>query len=146
MSAIRADKVGELTNAVNDLAKYFVFHWLRSYSSVKDAFDSTFLLADLQEWAEVFEVYDLRGFIENLPDSPRKQAALDAFDDTILTEVHGDDRTETYGLSIFFQAHKSTYELYRVYRDKKLGLDFPKDTMWDEFLFLLILTNIIIRT
>lgn len=145
MSAIRADKVGELTNAVNSLAKYFVFHWIRSYFNVKDAFDSTFLLADLQEWAEVFEVYDLRGFIENLPDSPRKQAALDAFDDAILTEVHGEDRSETHGLSIFFQANKSTYELYRVYRDKKLGLDFPRDFMWDEFLFLFIMTNIILR-
>ena len=145
MSAIRTNKIASLANAVNDLAKNFFSHWLRSYSYVKNAFDNTFLLSDWQEWAPVFEVYDLRGFIENLPDSPKKQTALDAFDDAIIHEVHGDDRTETHGLSIFFQAHKSSYECFKIYKSKELGLDFPKDTWWNEFLFLFILTNIIFK-
>jgi hypothetical protein len=145
MSAIRTNKVESLANAINELAKYFVTHWIRSYSNVKEAFDNTFLLSDWQSWAEVFEVYDLRGFIENLPNSSKKQAALNAFDEAIITEVHGYDMTETYGLSIFFQAHKSSYQCFKNYKSKELGLDFPKDTCWNEFLFLFILTNLLLK-
>lgn len=145
MSAIRTNKIEPLANAVNDLAKYFVTHWIRSYSQIKEAFDNTFLLSDWQSWAEVFEVYDLRDFLENLPDSPRKQAALNAFDDALIIEVHGDDMTETHGLSIFFQAHKSPYKCLKNYKSKDLGLDFPKDTWWNEFLFLFIFTNVLLK-
>ena len=145
MSAISMDKVRSLANAVNELAKYFVTNWIPSYSYIREAFDNTFLLSDWQAWAEVFEVYDLRGFLENLPDSPRKQAALDAFDDTIIIEVHGKDMTETHGLSIFFQAHKSPYACLTNYKNKQLDLDFPRDTWWNEFLFFFIATNIILK-
>ena len=145
MSAIRTNKVKALTDAVNEIAKYFVTHWIRSYFQVKEAFDNTFLLSDWQEWAPVFEVYDLRGFLENLSDSPRKQAALEAFDDAVITEVHGIDMTETHGLSIFFQPNISSYRLFKSYKSIQLGLDFTRDTLWNEFLFFFILTNTLLR-
>ena len=145
MSAIRTNKVKALADSVNELAKYFVTHWIRSYSLIKEAFDNTFLLSNWQEWAPVFEVYDLRGFLENLPDSSRKQVALDAFDDAVITEVHGIDMTETHGLSIFFQPNISSYRLFKSYKSIQLGLDFTRDTLWNEFLFFFILTNIVLR-
>ena len=145
MSAIRTDKVKPLVSSLDALVKYFVFHWLRSYGKVKAAHDNTFLLADWESWAEVFEVYDLKDFIENLPESPLKKAVLDAFDEAVIAEVHGGDMEETNGLSIFLQPRKSQYGLFKEYKDPELGLDLPRDTWWNEFLFLLILTNTLLR-
>ena len=145
MSAIKAQKIVPLVEALDDLSKSFITHWLRSYRHVRKAHNNTFLLANLGEWAEAFEVYDLKGFLENLPDSPEKTVALEAFDEALLVEVHGTSMEETNGLSIFFPAHKSPYELAQEYKDAGLMLDFPKDTWWNEFLFFFILTNTILR-
>jgi hypothetical protein len=145
MSAIQADKVEPLVNALDALAKQFITHWLRSYRHVKTAHNNTFLLADLQSWAEVFEVYDLKGFIQNLPESSETTAVLDAFDEAVIAEVHGSKMEETHGLSIFFPAHISPYKLAQEYKDAGLGLDFPNDTWWNEFLFFFIVTNTILK-
>jgi hypothetical protein len=51
----------------------------------------------------------------------------------------------THGLSIFFQPRASSYGLFRDYRDENYGLDFAQDTFWNEFLFLFILTNVILK-
>jgi hypothetical protein len=145
ISALRTNKVVTLVNALDDLARYYSSHWLRYYSSVKKAYDNTFLLSDLDEWAKVFEVYDLRDFIENLPQCTKTKAALDAFDEVVIKEVHGVDMEETNGLSIFIQSHISLYKLFRDYKSECLGLDFPKDTWWNEFLFMFIFTNSLFR-
>ncbi|KON27474.1 hypothetical protein AC481_04915 [miscellaneous Crenarchaeota group archaeon SMTZ-80] len=144
-SAIKADKVEPLVQALDELAKYFIFHWLRSYRNVKTTHDNTFLLADYQGWAEVFEVYDLKGFIEHLPASSKKTTVLDAFNEAVIHEVHGSSMEETHGLSIFFPAHISPYELVQEYKKAGLGLDLPNDTWWNEFLFFFIVTNTILR-
>lgn len=144
-SAIKADKVEPLVQALDELAKYFIFHWLRSYRNVKTAHDNTFLLADYESWAEVFEVYDIRGFLQSLPESSKKTAALDALDEAIISEVHGSIMEGTNGLSIFFPSHISPYDLAQEYKDAGLYLDFPNDTWWNEFLFFFIVTNTILR-
>ena len=95
------DKVEPLVSALDALAESFVHRWLRSYRQVKSAHDGTFLLADLQAWAEVFEVYDLKGFVENLPTSTETTTVLDAFDEAVIAEVHGHSMEATNGLSIF---------------------------------------------
>lgn len=141
ISALRTENVEELADSINALAKHFITHWLRSYFKVKKAHDNTFLLANWGGWAEVFEVYDLRGFIQNLPENEKTTSVLDAIDEVIITEAHGTDKTEAQGLSIFFQPNVSPNKLYREYIKKKENLDFPKDTLWDEFLFFFILTN-----
>jgi hypothetical protein len=133
-SAIKAGKTEPLVNALDALAQYFIDHWIQCRSDVKAAHENTFLLANFQGWAEVFEVYDLKGFIENLPDSTEKTAVLDAFEQALIHEVHGRSREETHGLSIFFPQEKGTYDLLNTYRDEELSLDFPNDTCWDEFL------------
>jgi hypothetical protein len=145
MSALSTDKIETLVNALNNLARYYSLHWLRYYASIKKAYDNTFLLSDYGEWAPVFEVYDLKDFIENLPQCTKTTAVLDAFDEVVLKEVHGADMEETNGLSIFFQSRQSKYKLFRDYKSKNLGLDFPKDTWWNEFLFLFISTNLILK-
>ena len=144
-SAIQADKVQPLVQALDTLIKQLMFHWLRSYTDVNAAHTNAFLLADYQGWAEVFEVYDLKGFIDNLPESSEKTAVVDAFNEAVLHEVHGSSMEETHGLSIFFPAHISPYRLVREYKEAGLGLDLPNDTWWNEFLFFLIVTNTILR-
>lgn len=145
MSALRTEAIASLATALDALVRDYTKHWLRSYGFIKNAHNNTFLLSDLDEWAAVFEVYDLRGFLENLPSSALTEAALNAFDDVLITEVHGTDMEGTHGLSIFFQPRKSPYGLFRDYRDENYGLDFAQDTFWNEFLFLFILTNILLR-
>lgn len=145
MSAIQTDKITTLIDALDQLARYQTRHWLRSYRSVRIAHDSTFLLADYQSWAPVFEVYDLKGYIQSLPSSPERTAALEAFYDIIITEVHGSTMEETYGLSVFFPAKRSPYELVQLYKEDVYGLDFAADTWWNEFLFFFVLTNTILR-
>ena len=145
ISALRTENIASLATAIDDLVSYYMKHWLRSYRSIKNAYNNTFLLSNLEGWAPVFEVYDLRGFIENLPQCSKTEAVLDAFDDVLITEAHGADMEETHGLSIFFQPRKSPYGLFRDYRDESYGLDFAQDTFWNEFLFLFILTNILLK-
>jgi hypothetical protein len=145
ISALRTENIASLTTALDDLVRDYTKHWLRSYRSIKNAYNNTFLLSNLDEWGLVFEVYDLRGFIENLPQSSHTEAVLDAFDDVLITEAHGTDMEETHGLSIFFQSRISPYGLFRAYRDESYGLDFAQDTFWNEFLFLFILTNILLK-
>ena len=145
MSALRTDKIESLAKAIDDLTRYYSNHWLQYYSFVKKAYDNTFLLSDLDEWAKVFEVYDLRDFIENLPQCTKTKAVLDAFDEVVITEVHGTDMEETNGLSIFFQPRVSPYRLLRDYKNKNYGLDFAQDTYWNEFLFLFIFSNVLLR-
>jgi hypothetical protein len=145
MSALRTDKIESLAKAIDDLVRYYCKHWLRYYSFVKKAYDNTFLLSDLDEWAKVFEVYDLRDFIENLPQCTKTKAVLDAFDEAVITEVHGTDMEETHGLSIFFQPRISPYGLLRDYKNKNYGLDFPQDSYWNEFLSLFIFSNVVLR-
>lgn len=144
MSAIRTDKITTLVDALDQLARYQTAHWLRSYRSVRIAHDSTFLLADYQSWAPVFEVYDLKGYIESLPSSPERTAVLDAFQDAVITEVHGSTMKGTNGLSIFFPAKKSPYNLVQLYKEDTHGLDFAADTWWNEFLFFFVITNTIL--
>ena len=145
VSALRTNKIESLATALDELARYYSKHWLQYYRPVKEAFNKTFLLSNLDEWAKVFEVYDLRGFIENLPQCTFTEAVLDAFDEVLISEAHGTDMEETHGLSIFFQSHVSSYRLFRDYKDKNYGLDFAQDTFWNEFLFLFILTNVLLR-
>lgn len=145
ISALRTEHIASLATALDVLVREYTKHWLRYYRPIKNAYNSTFLLSDLDEWAAVFEVYDLRGFIENLPQCQLTQAVLDAFDDVLIAEAHGIDMEETHGLSIFFQPQKSPYGLFRDYRDESYGLDFAQDTFWNEFLFLFILTNILLK-
>lgn len=145
ISALRTEHIASLATALDALVREYTKHWLRSYRSIKNAYNNTFLLSNLDEWAAVFEVYDLRDFIENLPQTALTETVLDAFDDVLITEAHGTDMEETHGLSIFFQPRKSPYGLFRDYRDTSYGLDFAQDTFWNEFLFLFILTNILLR-
>lgn len=133
-SAIKVNKIPALVDAIDSLAQYFMENWYTSKNNVKTAHENTYQLADLQGWAEIFEVYDLKGFLENLPDLPEKTAALDAFEEVLIHEVHGKSREETHGISIFFPPEKGDYDLLKIYSDEELCLDFVSDTCWDEFL------------
>ncbi len=133
-SAIKVEKTIALAKAIDDLGQYYIDNWRKYKNDVKTAHENTYQLADLQGWAEVFEVYDLKGFIENLPDSSEKTTVLDAFEEALINEVHGISRDDAYGISIFFPPEKGSYDLLSYYKDEELSLDFPRDTCWDEFL------------
>jgi hypothetical protein len=93
----------------------------------------------------MFEVYDLKEFVENLEQNPFTDSVLTAFDEAVIIERHGQNRERTNGLSIFFPSWISPYKLLKSYNNKNIGknLDFPKDTIWNEFLICFVITNVI---
>ena len=143
MSAIKVEKIEPLVQEIHTLHKYYVTHWLQYYKPIKQAHEATYMLADYLQWAEIFEEYDLRGYLENLPQCSSTEKALQLFDEAVLTHVHGSERPDTYGLNIFFPSQISPHKLCREYREAGLALDLPTDTCWNEFLFFFILTNTI---
>ena len=117
--------------------------WLRrSYWKTKDAHENAFYLAVYQEWEESFELYDLKGFVLNLPQDSYTQAVLDAFDEAVIAETHGSEKEGTHGLSVFFPDTPSQFGLGQIYISETEGLDFPVDTFWNEFLYLFVLTGV----
>lgn len=141
MSAIKVEKIELLVEEIHTLHKYYISHWLQYYKPIKQAHEATYMLADYLQWAEVFEEYDLRGYLENLPKCTGSEKALQLFDEAVLTHVKGSERPDTYGLNVFFPSQISPHGLCREYKDAGLALDLPANTCWNEFLFFFILTN-----
>lgn len=146
MSAIDVNKVSALVSAFDDLSRDLFKKWFRQgFKRTKNAHDQTYQLAQIQQYAEMFEVYDLKEFVENLNQNELTESALNAFDEAVIYKCHGQDRERTNGLSIFFPSWISPYELLQYYNDKNIGknLDFPKDTYWNEFLLGFVITNVL---
>ena len=133
-------------SAFDDLSKDLVKKWfLQGFKKTKQAHDQTYQLAQIQGYAETFEVYDLKEFVENLDQNELTESVLTAFDEAVIINRHGQDRERTNGLSIFFPYWTSPYKLIRSYNNQNIGknLDFPKDTYWNEFLMRFVIINMI---
>ena len=146
MSAIDVNKVPALVSVFNDMSKDLLRKWFRQgFKKTIIAHDQTYQLAQIQQYAEMFEVYDFKEFVENLDQNDLTESVLNAFDEAVIVECHGQDRERTNGLSIFFPSWISPYKLLRYYNNKNIGknLDFSKDTIWNEFLICFVITNIL---
>ncbi len=146
MSAIDVNRVPALVEAFNDLNKDLLKRWFfQGFKKTKQAHNQIYQLAQIQQYAEMFEVYDLKEFVESLEQDLFTETVLTAFDEAVLIERHGQDRGRTNGLSIFFPNWTSPYKLIKSYNNQNIGknLDFPKDTIWNEFLIRFVITNMI---
>jgi hypothetical protein len=146
MSAIDVNKVPALVEAFNCLSKNLGKKWFREgFKKTKLAHDQTYQLAQIEQYAEMFEVYDLKEFVVNLDQNDFTVSVLNAFDEAVIIKRNGEDRVRTNGLSIFFPSWVSRYKLLNSYNNKDIAknLDFPKDTIWNEFLNLFVITNVL---
>jgi hypothetical protein len=149
--AIQTDKFSDLKNAINELCKDLMLRWFRSYEKVDSARSNTFELGEYPDVKERYRLFDFIGFLEKLlvqndisSDIQRDiNDVLTAYDQVIIKEFHGSTKPDVNGLSIYFPDSLMDGQ-YKQYRDRSYGLDFAKDTMWDEFLGFYILTNIIL--
>jgi len=151
MIAVQTNKLDNLKTSINKLSIDLILRWFRSYEKVNSARSNTFELGEYPEVKERYRLYDFYGFTELLLDqdgidSRIKQDIYDvqtAFDDTVIKEFHGTSKPDVNGLSIYFPDSLMD-GLYKQYRNRSYGLDFTKDTMWDEFLGFYILTFMIL--
>jgi hypothetical protein len=152
MSAVDVNKIGTLVESFNDLAIQMKNQWfIGGMKQAILAHRDTYQLAQFQNYAEAFEVFDFKEFIEQLDQNSLTESVLQAFDDAIINHQYGFSRARTNGLSIFFPDKISPYQLSKIYNNKALygtqsvgeDLDFTRDTCWNEFLILFVLSNII---
>ena len=149
MSAVRTDKITNLTDAINILSRNLTQSDSSIYQKIESAHTQTFQFAGGA--GDSIEVYDFYNFTENL----LNQEGLDAniindienvqktFNETIIAETHGCEMNGSNGLSIYFPDKVKLWKCSPLlYRSRLYGLDFPRDTYWDEFLFRYILTSI----
>jgi hypothetical protein len=149
MSAVRTDKITNLTDTIDILSKNLTQNGPSIYQKVESAHTQTFQFAGGA--GDSIEVYDLYNFTQNL----LNQEGLDSniiqdlenvqktFNETIIAEAHGYKRNGSNGLSIYFPDKVKLWKCSPLkYRSRLYGLDFPRNTYWDEFLFRYILASI----
>jgi hypothetical protein len=132
MSAVRTDRIVELTNSI-DLTAHNLVDF---YAECRDGLWSVYydiqyfgggIVLDIYDFAEKYSV------VETNPDILQNLTKIMyCLNDCVISECHGSDYDCAYGLSIYFPAKKNNYN--KLYNDPDHGLDFTKDTFWDEFL------------
>lgn len=120
ISAIRTDKINDLANAINKLCIDLIVGWIKNYRLVKEAHDKTFMLG--MQSARKYQLFDLFDFSENLRET------------SVSAKIKKDLNTlqEAINEAVFAEYHGSHERAY--------GLDFPKNTLWDEFLAIFVLS------
>ena len=151
MVAVQSEALPGLKTAINKLSLDLMLRWLRSYKKINVSRNDTFELGETPDVKERYREFDFIDFLEHLEAqggiSPRIKKDIaevyTAFEHAVLKEFHGTSKPDVHGLSIYFPSSLMD-GLYKQYRDSAYGLDFAKDTLWDEFLGLFILTNMIL--
>ena len=150
--AVQTDKLSDLKNTINKLCKDLMLRWFRSYKKIDTARSNTFELGEYPDVKERYRLFDFIGFLEQLLAQNDISQVIQqdindvqtSYDQVIIKESHGANKPDVNGLSIFFPDSLMDGQ-YIQYREKSYGLDFARDTMWDEFLAFYILTNIILK-
>ena len=150
MVAVKTNKLEDLKTAINKLCFNLMLRWFRLYKKISTARNVTFELGEYPDIKERYRLFDFYGFTENLlaqdgigPITQKKiKNVQTAFDNVIIKEFHGTSKPDTNGLSIYFP-YTPMDGLFKQYRDRSYGLDFAKNTLWDEFLGFYILSNMI---
>ena len=148
MIAARTDRCEQLKNTINTLCLDLMIRWFRSYKIIDAARSDTFELGEYADVKERYRVFDFYGFTEHLLTQnnigQRMQQDIEdvqtAYDAMIINEFHGTMKPKVHGLSIYFPDSLMDGQ-YQQYRDRSYGLDFSKDTLWDEFLGFYIITS-----
>ena len=134
MSAIRTDKLNELKDAIDRLSIDFLRDFDTSYNSLCSVYK------EIQSFGWGSFLVDLYDFIERYMDIEKNrttrrdlQSVLEILNDTVIAEIHGKNKIGAHGLSIYLP--DPTFSIYDTkYSRPECGLDFAKDTHWDDFL------------
>ena len=144
LSAVRTDKMEELSKAVSKLAKDLTIRWFSNYQKVRKAYGETAYFG--KSYANSYQLYDLYGFCKNLLEIGVKEKikndvekVIQILNETIIANYHSRWEPNAYGLSIYFP-DVFMNGVTIMYGDSSYGLDFPEDTFWNEFLGLYVIS------
>jgi len=133
MSAVRTDKTVELANAIDNLCQSLIENKDLSYSkfwSIKEEIQyfADGSLLDIYHLAEKYKTVETNQTICEYLDN-----VMVCLEEAVVEEFHdNEDHKNAHGLSIYFPLQKKYY--YSYYGEDEYGLDFTKNTHWDEFL------------
>jgi len=144
LSAVRTDKMEELSKAVSKLAKDLTIRWFSNYQKVRKAYGETAYFG--KSYANSYQLYDLYGFCKNLLEIGVKEKikndvekVIQILNETIIANYHSRWEPNAYGLSIYFP-DVFMNGVTIMYGDSSYGLDFPENTFWNEFLGLYVIS------
>ncbi len=150
MSAIKTEKLGDVTNSINVLSKTMMSD-LKNCSDFINytRFHSDYFMGSTSSNAALIDIYHFAKLLNEksyeLSNSELYKATdnvMKSIDEAVITEWHQCGHKNAHGLTIFFPPDKS--ELYYSPFSNKLNmqnytsldLEFTNDTQWDEFLGL----------
>ncbi len=129
MSAIRTDKINQLSDSIDIIAHDFYNNKDESYYNIQSIYN------DVQYFSNggILDIYDLVEKISTVEtDSDILQNltnVMNSLIDCIIAECHGTEHPDAHGLTIYFPKN----EIDSNYADSDYGLDFAQDAFWDEF-------------
>ena len=134
MSAIRTDKLHELRDAIDSLSLRMLSNFDKSYELICSIYKQ------VQSFGFNDFLVDLYDFIEKYLNVETNQTirrdlkhVLENLTDVVIAETHGNNKPGAHGLSIYLP--DPSYPIYDTkYGDTEYGLDFSRDTHWDELL------------
>ena len=133
MSAIRTDKMKELANSIDIVAGDFIANFEESYEKIQSVYD------DVQSFGagRYLDVYDFTQKYLNVETNQTTrqhlESVMNCLSDAVIAECHGNQHPNAHGLTIYFP-NPAQYRYDSSYSSVGYGLDFSRDTQWNEFL------------
>ena len=133
MSAIRTDRIEELADAIDMVVQ----HLIDNFEVSSDKVESIYYNVQKFEWEHLIDIYN---FAENYLSVETNQTicqemenVMECLQNAVIAECHRSAHPDAHGLTIYFpNPHQYRYET--SYSSLGYGLDFSRDTHWDEFL------------
>jgi hypothetical protein len=132
ISAIEMDKITGLVGEIEELS----IHLYKNYDDLYDNFKSARALTKEYDFIQDSYLIDIYDLADNYLEIETNQTICQILSnikiklsETVIAEYHGEIQSGSHGLSIFY----STSDLISLY--KNYGLDFTRDTHWDELLY-----------
>ena len=133
MSAIRADKIEDLATSIDELSIYLNENFNDTINNIRKARRKTKEIDKHRQSIDFLDFIQKYNEIESDPIiCQHLQNITEAFNEAVIKECHRFWHRKTNGLSIYFPMTTLFYGYTTKYHN--IGLDFPQDTHWDEFL------------
>ena len=133
MSAIRTDKIEDLVISIDELSIYLNENFNDTIDNIRKARRKTKEIGRHRQSIDFLDFIQKYDKIERDPIiSQHLQNITDAFNEAVIKECHRFWHRKTNGLSIYLPMTTLLYGYAPQYHN--IGLDFPHDTHWDEFL------------
>jgi hypothetical protein len=131
MSAIRTDKIGALKNVLDELSLDYLLRIGEFTTLIEDLYSS------IKSYYYAIDIYDFAAKFLSIETNAQTITTLNTLqrclEDTVIAECHGRGMEWSHGLSIYFP-DPSQGEYNYLYGSPDYGLDFSRDTYWDDLL------------